>query len=989
VNGYQEDKMNNETEKWRLVEDVYHAALETAAGQRAAFLDQACAGDETLRHEVESLLAAHDQAEHFLSQPAGEVATRLFTTERESAAITATLPKSIAIATADPGQRIGHYKLIRELGRGGMGVVYLAERADEQYHKQVAIKLLRRGSYDESLLRRFRAERQILAQLDHPHIARFLEGGVTDSGDPYLVMEYIEGSPLDDYCDERKLSITERLKLFRDACSAAQYAHQNLIVHRDLKPSNILVTKEGVVKLLDFGIAKLLEIESFALTVEETATGMRLMTPQYASPEQARGEALSTVSDVYSLGVILYELLTGQPYRFDSRAPDDVVRIICESEPIKPSSAVTREGEIQTGGVMKKITPESVSAARGEQPEKLRRRLADELDNIVLTALRKEPARRYASVEQFSEDIRLYLEGRPVRARKDTLGYRALKFVKRNRAGVITAVMVGLALLAGIVGTSWQARVAQRERDLAKRRFDEVRKLANAVLFDYHDGVERLAGSTAVRERMVKDALEYLDKLSREAGNDPSLQSELATAYEKIGQIQSSPNLANLGDFDRALNSQRKALAMRESLLLAALHDTGIRNALAKSHQHVGDLLSRMGETDEALRHYQESQRLLEALVAADPANEKFKGNLTRAYNAIGVIHSSRGNKTAALENHRKSLTVCQEMAKNAPTNENRRDLVVAYVNVGDDLYASGRISEGLASYRQALPIVTELARANPANAQLQRDLGLVYHRIGDAQFELGDLPTALESFREDMKIGVALAQADPQNALARRDLVVGHHKLGKILTAMRDWAGALDHLRRALAICESLSDANPTSAEARSDLSISHFKIGEALAGMGNLNGALQQFRQSLAIDKALSEKDPSNAIARGNMAEGHVYIGDLLLKSRDYAGAAENYRQALRLYQEIADADPTNAEGQTYLANTYFNLGQATSALAANENRERLQEARSLYQKSRDIWQELGNRGVLTGDLAKAPDEVARAIARCDAALSKLQAK
>src|SRR5882724_6730752 len=412
-------------ERWQKIDQLLDEALELQPREHVAFLDVACVADTQLRQEVESLLA---------------------------------------------GQALGPYRLLREIGRGGMGVVYLAARDDAQFQKQVAIKVVQAGPHNKDLLRRFRRERQILANLDHPNIARLLDGGRTEQGVPYFVMEYGEGSPMTEYCDERKLSITERLRLFRDVCDVVQYAHQNLVVHRDLKPSNILVTADGAVKLLDFGIAKLLEADPGS-AISETTTGLPLMTPEYASPEQIRGEPVTTASDVYSLGIVLYELLTGHyPYRFKDRSLSEIMRVICEQEPEAPSHAISRvETRSGDGTTQATISPETVSRTREGKPDKLRARLRGDLNDIALMALRKDPHRRYRTVEQLSEDIRRHLEGRPVLARKATLAYRASKFIRRYKTGAAVAAIILLTLLGGILATMRQASIARQEtRD--KRR---------------------------------------------------------------------------------------------------------------------------------------------------------------------------------------------------------------------------------------------------------------------------------------------------------------------------------------------------------------------------------------------------------------------------------------------------------------------------------------------------------------------------------------
>ena len=524
-------------ERWKRVEALFEQALETPEAERSQFLQKI---DDELRPEVESLLSAHGQA--FLDEP-----DRFFSSE--------------GIDSLLAGETIDRYRIIREIGRGGMGAVFLAERADDEYQKKVAIKLIKRGTDTDSVLRHFRNERQILASFDHPNIARLFDGGTTESGLPYFVMEYIDGLPIDEYCNTHALSVIERLKLFREVCNAVSYAHRHLVIHRDIKRSNILITAEGVPKLLDFGIAKILQQGDGAEPLA-TMTGMRVMTPEYASPEQVRGKPMTTASDVYSLGLVLYELLTGQlPYRFTSRSPHDVARVITEQEPTRPSTAV--KGRDSRIGPNRTDFPDSSDSRFTLHPS---RSLRGDLDNIVLLALRKEPERRYQSVEQFSEDIRRHFEGRPVHARKDTVGYRAAKFVRRNKLALAAAALVLVSLIGGIIATSWQAHIATREKARAERRFNDVRKLANNVLFDYHDAIKSLPGATKVRERLVKDALNYLDSLAGEAHGDPALQRELAAAYERVGDVRGGGSSGNLGDIGGAVESYTKALRIREAL---------------------------------------------------------------------------------------------------------------------------------------------------------------------------------------------------------------------------------------------------------------------------------------------------------------------------------------------------------------------------------------------------------------------------------------
>jgi serine/threonine protein kinase len=440
-----------EAERWQAVERLYHATLECEESQRAAFLTHACDGDESLRREVESLISYGNRAGNFIEGSALEVVAPALARE-EVAGQDPASDENLII-----GKRIAQYRIVEQLGSGGMGEVYRAVRADDQFEKQVAIKLVHAGEASSFIIGRFKKERQILASLDHPNIARLLDGGVTDEGVPYFVMELVEGQSIDKYCDTHRLGIPTRLQLFLHVCSALQYSHQHQIIHRDIKPANILVTVEGVPKLLDFGIAKILDHSVVAGPVGQTQTRFRAFTPEYASPEQIKAEPIGTASDVYSLGVLLYELLTGhRPYRFKTRTPSEIERSICEEEPLKPSAVVTRvEEQIRADGTIASITAEQISSARNSDPKRMHNSLVGDLDAIVMMALRKEPHRRYASVDNLSEDIRKNLEGRPINARPSTIAYRGAKFVRRHRELAVSA-LIFLVLLGSLA--IWPAR---------------------------------------------------------------------------------------------------------------------------------------------------------------------------------------------------------------------------------------------------------------------------------------------------------------------------------------------------------------------------------------------------------------------------------------------------------------------------------------------------------------------------------------------------
>jgi len=484
-------------ERWRQIDEILQSAIDCSPENRPSLLDSACGDDAELRREVESLLA-HDKGDGFTAAAGFSDAVKVLEDR---------------LAGQREGQRIGPYRVLREIGRGGMGTVYSAARADATFEKLVAIKIIRRGLDTDDILQRFQSERQILATLDHPNITRLLDGGTTEDGLPYFVMDYIEGRPIDTYCDAHKLNIAERLELFLAVCSAVIYAHQNLVIHRDIKPGNVLVTKEGVPRLLDFGIAKLLAPEA----QEKTLTTLHPFTPQYASPEQVRGEAITTSSDVYSLGVLLYLLLTGcGPYRGQMSSVAEIERSICEEEPDKPSLVV-----------------------RTKDRQNLSRRLRGDLDNIVLMALRKEPQRRYASAEQLAGDIRHHLSDFPVLARPDTLRYRVSKFIQRHKSGVAAATLIFLTLLAGIATTLWQAHIARLEQAKAAR--------INAFLQEMV-GYSAVSGGTPnhmAHDATVADMLDdAAQRVETDLGDQPEVKAEMLGTIGGTYVIQAKYDLA-------------------------------------------------------------------------------------------------------------------------------------------------------------------------------------------------------------------------------------------------------------------------------------------------------------------------------------------------------------------------------------------------------------------------------------------------------------
>ncbi len=633
-------------DRWPEVKALFNALADMDDRARCRVLDERCAADPQLRAEVESLLRSHDSAGDFIDRPA--------------------VLSAAAVAPLE-GRTIGPYRLEREIGRGGMGAVYLAVRADDEFRQRVAVKIIKRGMDTDEIVRRFRAERQTLANLAHPNIARLLDGGTTDDGLPYVVMEYVDGQPLDDFCRERNLSVNDRLRLFRIVCGAVQFAHRNLVVHRDLKPDNILVTADGTPKLLDFGIAKVLTADPERGAVVETRAADRLMTLDYASPEQLRGEPASTATDVFALGVMLYELLSGaHPFRTPDRSAQAVETAICEEEPRRPQ-------------------------------------IAPDVDAIVMMAIRKEPERRYGSAFELDADIERYLDGRPVAAHGDTLGYVTAKFVRRHAGAVAATLLVSVSLVGGLIATRWQAQVAQAERDRAKTEAAKAERVS-AVL----QGMLRAADPSV--ERRDVTVAEVLDAASQRIAVELKDQPEVRAAVRRaIGNTYYS-----LGLNDRADRELKDAVAIAQQV-----HGpSGVETVRARIDLAFVTLERR--QVDEAEREFRGA---LQALQSAGPDADDARA---LAINALGLIEASRGNGADAERHYREALEIRRRLfGDSEPVAEIVNNLAV-------QAQARADLREAERLYREALRIVLA-ARGEeyPGTAAAMSNLSGVLHSLG------------------------------------------------------------------------------------------------------------------------------------------------------------------------------------------------------------------------------------------------------------------
>ncbi|NBC17643.1 MAG: tetratricopeptide repeat protein [Bacteroidetes bacterium] len=657
-------------ERWETIGNLYEQALHCTPEQRAALLDRACAGDPELRREVESMVAAYEADPDFLEQPA--------------LPIIGPGVGHLDEAGWDEDTYVGPYRLVRPLGQGGMGEVFLAVRDLGSTRQTVALKLLRTGLPHDDLIHRFTAEQQILAQLTHSHVARLLDAGQADDGRPYLVMEYVDGAPITDYCDRHRLTIDQRLRLFVQVCEAVQFAHQHLVIHRDLKPSNILVTAPrsgsaagGQVKLLDFGIAKMLDPLATNAPLLQTRTGQRLLTPAYASPEQIDGASIATTSDVYSLGVLLYELLAGQrPYTLDGKTESEIARIIVEETPTRPSAAVTQPAP----------APTAIGDARKSSPERLRRHLRGDLDTIVMKALRKEPGRRYQSAADLADDLERHLSGLPVRARPDTLGYRTRKFVRRHRWTVAAASVAVLLLLVFSTVTAMQsARIQAQaqslilERDRAQAEAAKAEQVT-AFLADLFKGSDPTQAQTLTAREILDQGR---DKIQQDLHEQPAVRAQMLMV---IGGVYRS-----LGLYDEAQAALEEAID-----LYRALGDRS--EAYASALLELSNLHYRRNAFDAAEPLAREAVTIKEAVLGPTHTD------VAKALNTLALILEYTAGEDSSIAVLRRVV----EIRRDAPTDAPDVDLAANLNNLANMLHNQQRLNEARPLYEEALEIVTE-----------------------------------------------------------------------------------------------------------------------------------------------------------------------------------------------------------------------------------------------------------------------------------------
>ena len=880
-------------DEWQRVKQVAAGALDVEPSDRSAYVVAACSGDVDLEREVASLLASAESADQLFEGPLSLPA----------AAVSA-LDDATAAAALGAGARIAQYRLVREIGRGGMGRVFLAERADDEYHQQVALKIANVRSTE--ILRWFRDERQILATLDHPNIARLMDGGTTGDGVPYLVMEFVEGVPIDEYCATHGLGIEERLRLFRQVCAAVDFAHRHLVVHRDLKPRNILVARGGA-KVLDFGIAKLLGRDATGTGPPRAGsnTGPGMLTPEYASPEQLRGEPVTTATDVYALGVLLYRLLANaSPYRLQSDAAHELAAAILEQDPAPPSALATARP--------------------------LRRELKGDLDTITLMALRKLPGERYGSAALLSEDIGRHLRRLPIAARRDAMAYRARRFLARHKIAAAAALLIVASLAGGWMATASQARETERQRARAQRHFDDVRRLASSLIFEVHDGIENVPGTMPTRQLLVKRAVEYFDSLAAEEQDNAGLQRELAVAYDRLGNVLGRPYSANLGETTAAFESYRKALDIRRRLAGQAPADRRSQLDLWSSYNNVGGLLRETGDTPGALRLHEQAKATVDALLRAAPDDPELLRIAAQTSSTLSVSYAQRGRITDGLAAARASLAFDERLLAHDPQSlPLRQDLASVHGRIGMFLMKLGDHDAALPHFQQGYDLAVTLLEADPANVTFQRRLSNGHSHFAHLYARQDDHVAAWRHQQAALALRQRLVDQNPTDRQASTDLMVSELETGDVLARRGDFAAAVDMYRRAIARGESLVAADARYVYYRLTLASSLTRLARALTSLGRAEDARPLVARASDLVQSASSADPADARLRFELAYAYATLGDIEAAAGDEGAAQTWYRSARDLMVALRDAG--------HLAGGTLN-GDEPKALADVEQKGRL---------------------------------------------------
>ena len=935
---------------WQQIQTVFLAVADLPLEDRSSVLERLCAGDIELRDEVESLLLADYDSALTIDSAIQGVASSI-------------LDVPVLI-----GDRIGAYRVVREIGRGGMGSVYLALRDDEEYVKEVAVKVVKRGMKTGEALQRFRAERQIVANLDHPYIARLFDGGTTNAGIPFFAMEYVQGQPVNTFCRERALDIKARCTLFLNILEAVSYAHRNLVVHGDLKPANIFVKSDGTPRLLDFGVAKLLGTDE----TEQDATSMdvRAFTPGYASPEQVRGSAITVLSDIYSLGAIFYELLSGtraQPVDYDT--PTRIEHAVCDIEVQRPSRLV--------------------------------RGLPADLDDVVLMALKKDPGQRYPSVEQFASDIRRCLENRPVRAHDNTPSYRVRKFLRRNAGKISLASMVTLVLVSGLVISLVQthrarvertaadtqrkialqersaaeaARVseakqkdrAEQERDQAEQekakadqRLQDIMELASTTLFDGNAAMASLPGSLPARQQLVQTTLNYLKSLEKEAVHSPDMREALTEAYYKLALIQGDPHGPSMGD----VVSAEKTLHKAEEILLPGYQrdpdNAGLMLRWIEVRSTLADLALVAGRREEGIRLYSDLVPVTIRLVHARGCDVICETQQPAIENAL-AIQLAPVDPVRALEHANRGIAAAQTALRRHPSNLELQSGIGSLTAVAAAANRNlGNLDEAATDFQRSIAMRETIVRANPGNLAIRRNLMVAYGNYAlllgvPWSPNVGRFDEARNVAGKSLAIARAMTEADPANATARRDLATALGRLGMIDPAPDGEEASLRQLKESEQIAASLVAASPNSFDVTSLLAEVLESEGRRLEHLGRKPEALEAYQRSIALLEPFIPK-PKAGISSDYIRDEED-IALLQVSNGDTDAALTTAAKAVSS-AEIYAANPPAAELKTAtLAGAWATLAEVQAA--ARQDSVALQSAN----KAAAMWNSMTKPALLS---------------------------
>jgi eukaryotic-like serine/threonine-protein kinase len=904
------------SDRWSLIEEIFQGALERPPAERNRYVEKACENDKELIPEIESLLESDNDAESVLRS--------FIEDDLKEVAQTSNLSES--------GLQLGPYRLVRELDSGGMGVVYLAVRSDDHYFQVVAIKMIRKGHDSPELVHRFRMERQMLATLNHPGIGTILDGGETEDGRPFIVMEYVEGQPITLASKSRGLSIRQRIELFQSVCSSVHYAHQKLIIHRDIKPSNVMVTPDGMVKLIDFGISKPLAPQLVLSDSSPTVTSVRRMTPDYASPEQIQGKQLTTATDIYSLGVLLFELLTdSRPYTLSNLPAVVADRVVSEQSGKKPSSA-----------------PGISSAARKE--------LSGDLDRIVLKAMDLDPSRRYPSVQHLNEDLLRYLTGKPISARKKTPTYVLSKFVQRHTAAVLTACTIAIVLSCLVLLYLKQSRAVDR-------RVKEVRTLADSAISDMTDKLQHSSASTETQAALFQSALSYLGELRKTTGNDPRLLLELSKAYVRVGDLEGSPLVANLGNSGTAVTSYREAsrTAIEAHARMPGDEST---QAVIETYQRLGGIESFLGNLREANDNYQQALTWARKFWQQKPDDPIRKRLLATSYAGIGDVNLSGLSPDKALENYFMAFQVFG----NGPSGveDHDRMLIGFYLGKASTLNELGKQSEALENNRKAVALAEVLAQQFPTSLPARRALFLAYEDLilplaGRDALNVSDSSHAQVYARKGLTIALMLVGVDSKNAQAQFDLARAYTSMGDAFRQSNPDIASTWY-RKSIVLTKQLFPLYGSGAQHW--LAIRDEALAEVLVKKKDAPEQLHLLQEANLRRQKLAETSPHGRLhlmrSYCKLSDTELTVNDLT-KARQYANAALPFLDkfnvtspSLLVLRDLGFCYESEGTLQHHIA--------MDLELPSTERLTAEAESRRWYSKSAEAWSTWNKRGAAT---------------------------